>query len=483
MARRAVGCAALLAGVALGSGGCGLAVAPPHEFRMPPPAKAGREGMTAARRPAADGEPGKVVPAGLQEPVEDAPAHVDDLVRIAIERNPRLVIATFAIDAARGQHVQAGLYPNPLLGIIWDEVGDRAGPGGIISAPLLEQTIVTGRKLTLAQAVAAREIDRSTLALMNERYAVIAAVRAAFYEVLVLQERIEVLHELVRLADEAVKHGRTLLENKEIARLDLIQLEAELEQFRADAEAAEQELPAARRKLAAIVGDPRLGIVAVDGEFETVPDYDPDRVLDAVLIAHPEIRSARVGVERAQAALRRAEAEPIPDLRFYSAYIRQGQNQSNDFGVGLSANIPVWDRNQGNIRTAKAELGMAVHEVGRVENLLAEQVATAFRTYSAAVRRAERFRVQVLPKAREAAELSARAFKEGQFTYLRVLIANRVVAEAKLEYVKSLGEAWQAAAVLSGLLLEEVWPERPPVMGPTAGPTIVPIPPVNKFDK
>src|SRR5262249_40505035 len=205
---------------------------------------------------------------------------------------------------------QAGLYPNPDLAITWDEIGDRTGPGGILTAPRLAQTIVTGRKLTLAQAVAATEVDQSSLALLNERYAVIAAVRAAYFDALALQRRIAALRELVRLADEAVKHGETLLENKQIARLDLIQLQAELARFRADAEAAEQELPAVRRKLAATVGDPRLPIGVLDGPFEVVPAYDPDRTLEAVLATHPQVRSARGGVEPAQAAVRPAQAQP-----------------------------------------------------------------------------------------------------------------------------------------------------------------------------
>jgi cobalt-zinc-cadmium efflux system outer membrane protein len=54
------------------------------------------------------------------------------------------------------------------------------------------------------------------------------------------------------------------------------------------------------------------------------------------------------------------------------------------------------------------------------------------------------------------------AFKGGQFEYPRVIQAQRAVAEARLELNKSLGEAWQAAAELSGLLLEEWWPGPPP---------------------
>src|SRR6185312_13060061 len=105
-----------------------------------------------------------------------------------------------------------------------------------------------------------------------------------------------------------------------------------------------------------------------------VPAYDPERTLDIVLASHPEIQTARVGVGRAQAAIRRAEVEPIPNVTFTTGYIRQYENRSHDFALGLSAPIPVWNRNQGNIRSAKAELGMAIQEVGRVENELAERV-------------------------------------------------------------------------------------------------------------
>ena len=115
-----------------------------------------------------------------------------------------------------------------------------------------------------------------------------------------------------------------------------------------------------------------------------MPRYDPERAHDLVLATHPEMRTAQVGVERAQAAVKRAQAEAIPNVTVYTGYIRQYENKSHDFQMGVNAPIPVWNRNQGNIRAAQAELGAAVQEVARVENELAERFATAFRAYSAA---------------------------------------------------------------------------------------------------
>jgi cobalt-zinc-cadmium efflux system outer membrane protein len=397
---------------------------------------------------------------------------VDDFVRLAMERNPRLGKAAFAIDAARGRYTQAGLYPNPVLGITGDELGDRQGPGGIWTAPQVNQELVTGRKLTLSQAVAAKEVDRAALDLMAERYALIGSVRSGFYEVYALQRRAAILAELVKLAEQSVELAHKQLELKQVARLDVIQLEVELERLRAEFEAVERELPAAYRRLTAVVGDSRLPLRSLAGSFDVpLPDYDLEKVRETVLAVHPEARAAKVAVERAQFALRRAQAEPIPNVTLSTGYVRQNQNRSNDWMIGVSVPIPLWNRNQGNIRAAQAEVGVAVQEVGRVENDLADRLATAFRAYQSARQRAERYKTSILPRAEETYELSLKAFKGGQFEYLRVLQAQRAVAEARLEYNRALGEAWRAAGEISGFLLEEVWPAPPrPAQAPPAVP-------------
>ncbi len=448
----------------LGVLGCASAPYPHAEPHAVVPPRAAARPQPSGVKQAAHQEPAGKMPTGEVPPRGSAPVTVDELVQLAVAQNPRLGKATFAIDAAQGKYAQAGLYPNPLLAVTADELGDRQGPGGIITAPQVTQEIVTGRKLTLSQAVAAKEVDQTALSLLRERYGVVGSVRAAFYDLYALERRIVVLDELTKLAGEAVKNGQTLLDAKQIARLDIVQLEVELARFRSQGEAARQELSGARKRLAAVVGDPRLAVGVPAGPFEEVPGYDPERTLDTVLATHPEVRSARVGVERAQAAIRRAEVEPIPNVTVSTGYVRQNQNRSNDWLLGVSAPLPTWNRNQGNIRAAKAELGMAIQEVGRVENELAERVATALRAYAAAAKLAEQYRDDILPKAEETYKLSLEAFKGGQFEYLRVIQAQRAVAEARLEYNRALGEAWKAAAELSGLLLEEWWPGPPPTM-------------------
>jgi cobalt-zinc-cadmium efflux system outer membrane protein len=192
------------------------------------------------------------------------------------------------------------------------------------------------------------------------------------------------------------------------------------------------------------------------------------------------VRAAQVGLERARLLWQRAQAEVTPNVTVSGGYVRQNQNKSNDFTVGVSVPVPVWNRNQGNILAAQAQAGEAAREVQRVENDLTERVAAAYRDYASARRRAERLTV-----ARERTEEAYRLIASEK-TFLipatQRLLAQQAVAQARLEYARARGEAWRAASVLSGLTLEDYWP--PPAAAPTGrelpAPGPVPAPKAGK---
>ncbi len=416
----------------------------------------------------------EVLPATILPPlpVEAPKAYsLDDLIRIALDQNPRLAQAVFSIDAARGRALQAGLYPNPVVSVIGDELGDREARWGIITVPQISQEIVTGGKLTLSRAAAERGVDQATLALAARRAELLASVRAAYYDVFALQRRIELFGQLRTLTQQSVDQTKRLKEAKQATQLDVVQLEVEAERIRAEAEAAEQELPAAFRRLAAAVGVRDLAQFKLAGSIDrSLPSYELDRVRQYVMGVHPEVRSAQVAVERAKLLWQRAQVEPIPNVTVSGGYVRQNENKSNDFMVGISVPVPLWNRNQGNILAAQARVGEAAKEVQRVENDLTERIAIAYRSYAAARKRAERMG-EVRKKAEEAFRLIAEE-KNFNFTTVQRLVSQQAVTQATLDQVRALGDAWKAASALSGLTLEEQWPP----LGPNRLPAPLPAP-------
>jgi cobalt-zinc-cadmium efflux system outer membrane protein len=205
-----------------------------------------------------------------------------------------------------------------------------------------------------------------------------------------------------------------------------------------------------------------MPIKHLSGELDlALEDYNLDQVSTYVLSIHPEIRSAQIGVEHARLILQRAKVEPIPNITVGTGYTRQSQNRSDDWDIGFSVPLPLWNKNQGNILSAETNINVAMNQTERVQNELMDQLAIAYSAYASARERAERYQVSILPKAQRTYELSMVAYQGGQFEYLRVLEAQRSVAEANLELIRSMSEMWLAASEIAGLMLEDQWPLAP----------------------
>ncbi len=387
---------------------------------------------------------------------------LDALVALGLEQNPRLAKVSFGVEAARGRAYQAGLYPNPLVALTWDELGDKMGSSGVNTLPLVTQELVMGRKLKLSRAAAEREVEQASWGVMAERYAMLSEIRAAYFDVLALQERLRMLCEIRRYGRDITQTVRSLRDDaKQLADIDVLPVEAELLRYEADVESTQAEKAAAYKRLAALLGIHRLSITKVAGRFEdySFPNYDAESTPLYVLSVHPEIQQAQWAVEKAKFVVQRAKAEPIPNLSVNGGYVRQNQNFSNDYTLGVSASIPLWNKNQGNIRATEAELCAAMQEVSRVENDLTDRVATALREFAAARKRAEKYQA-VVGKAEQAQNIATEDQRRN-LSPLMVLELQRSLRQARLERLKSLGDAWKAAATISGLTIEDNWPPIP----------------------
>ena len=132
-----------------------------------------------------------------------APLTLAQLQAIAVTHNPLIRQAVSDVEAARGNMIQAGAYPNPHVGYQSDDIntGSTAGyQGGGIS-----QTIVTGGKLRLARASAEVDLRNAEVALHRARYDLATQVRSNYLGVLVARERIIVNDALTQFADRVYR--------------------------------------------------------------------------------------------------------------------------------------------------------------------------------------------------------------------------------------------------------------------------------------
>jgi cobalt-zinc-cadmium efflux system outer membrane protein len=119
----------------------------------------------------------------------------------------------------------------------------------------------------------------------------------------------------------------------------------------------------------------------------------------------------------------------------------------------VGAPIPVFNRNQGNIRRAQAELIAAQNDVKRTELELQQRLAAAFEQYTNARYQVEKYSRDILTNAQASLRLTTSGYQQGEFNYLLLLTAQRTFFQTNLTYLEALRELRAATATIEGNLL------------------------------
>jgi cobalt-zinc-cadmium efflux system outer membrane protein len=395
---------------------------------------------------------GFVGPAEAEEPCSPA-FTLEALEQIALERNPTLRQASANIDAAHGRTKQAGLYPNPTVGYAGERIG-AAGTAGEMQGLFIDQTIVTAGKLRLDRAKYAQEITQAEAVAAAQQYRVVNSVRVSFYRLLAMQRLLAVRAELLKVAQDAVQTTEELANVGAANKPDLLQARIEARQERVSLDNARTQYDAAWRELAALVGEPSLPTGRLDGDLETTPTLpDLDTTLTHLLEASPEIQAARAGVARAQIALTRERVEPVPNLQVRVANGYDFDTRRDVTSVQVGVRLPVFDKNQGNIHAARAQVAYAEAELCRVELALRQRLARAYARYRTAQATVQTYRKENLPDAKEAYELYVESFRRRRAAWPQVLVAQRTYVQISVDYTEALAEMRRAEVEILGLLL------------------------------
>jgi len=389
-----------------------------------------------------------------------APVTLDQLQQIALANNPTLGEAKAEVDAAAGRTRQAGLWPNPTIGYTGEEIRGGSYGGGQQGA-FVEQRVILGGKLGLDRKIAAEEGKQSQEHAREQQLRVQNSVRIAFYQALAAQEMVDVRRKLAQLAKDAIGTTRQLQNVGQADQPDLLEAQVEADEADLAVIAAEQQQQSAWRTLAAVVGKPDLPLATLAGNLEDFPQLDPNQVMQAILRDSPAVKIAQLDAARADAMLARAHREVVPDLHVRAGYLDNLEQleAASPVAVGSEAfaevgvDLPLFNRNQGNIAAAKAERERATLEEQRVSLALQQAAAPAIQEYASARAVAERYKTQTLPEATHAYALYLQRYREGAAAYPQVLIAQRTVFQLQTSYVATLETVWVSAAELQGLLL------------------------------
>jgi cobalt-zinc-cadmium efflux system outer membrane protein len=387
---------------------------------------------------------------------------LEQLLQMARTNNPTLGEAQAGIREAAGRTLQAGLWPNPTIGYAGDEIRGGSFRGGEQGA-FVQQNVILGGKLRLERKIFAEEGKQTQAEAEEQRLRVDSSVRIAFYESLAAQEMVEMRVKISGLAKNAVETTQQLFNIGQADEPDLLQAQVEADEADLAVVMARQDQKRAWRVLVAVSGMPAMPLADLRGNLEDLPSIDPDRMEETILRDSPAVKIAQLNITRAEAALARARREIVPDL-----FLRAGL--SNDFeplgaptspAAGLigfaqvGVELRVFNRNQGNVQAARADLDRANLEVQRVFLALRQMAAPILENCASSRAVAEMYKSRTLPNAQRAYELYLQRYREGAAAYPQVLIAERTLFDLQAKYISALENVWINTVTLQGLLLTD----------------------------
>ena len=130
-----------------------------------------------------------------------------------------------------------------------------------------------------------------------------------------------------------------------------------------------------------------------------LPQLTWDDAFARILAQSPQMAGAQTGVARAQAAVSRECAGRVPNLELQGTVQYDHATRDTFATVQVGIPMPIFNRNQGNILRAQAELLAAENEVQRVQLALRQRLAGVFEQYTNARYQAEKYSRDILPNA------------------------------------------------------------------------------------
>lgn len=410
---------------------------------------------------------------------------LEEAQRLASESNPTLRQAEVEIRAAKSRLQQAGLYPNPTVGYTGDEIRGGSINGGK-QGFFVEQSIVTAGKLGKSRDVFAKEVRLAEIEAEEQKLRVESAVKITFYRVLSAQELLDARRDLAKIEMEHAETQRHLFNTGQADETEVLEAEVDAERMRLSVHTQENTLREEWKSLAAVIGKPELPQAIVAGDLEhSWPELNEELIIDTIAAQSPAARIADAATARAQSEIVRAKGQSIPDVQ-----LRGGFEYNNEplgsapHAIGweglaeIGVQIPVFNRNQGNIAAAVADTDRARLEQQRVSLTLRERAATVVDEYANAKLMASEYRDEMLPRAKKAYTLMVEKYGRMLAAYPRVIESQRRLFTLHVEYIMSLESLWTTGTALEAFLLTDGLeaPARPAEVDRPIRETNVPMP-------
>jgi outer membrane protein, heavy metal efflux system len=321
--------------------------------------------------------------------------HMDlnQVVERALISDPAILAGYETIRQAEADLVTAGLLPNPslvadYLMVPWGKAWTPTRQGGptqtdeLVYMPI--DWLIFGTR-TAAIVAAQKGVDVSSAQYADLVRTRIGGVISAYYDVLEARTLLEFAHEnLDRVNEVRARHQKNGGEALDAERIRLA-----LFTIHRDIRTRHMEYSNALATLRAFLGYLDDTRVLVDGDLKIQLPMDPpsvDEVYELAVEHRPDILAAQHMIAHADSQIELEERRAFPKISPGFGYTKQfqaemAQANASSWNVMVNMNIPIFDRNQGNIEKANSIKIQTVHQKSTLLIDLKTEVIKAVKTF------------------------------------------------------------------------------------------------------
>jgi outer membrane protein TolC len=307
-------------------------------------------------------------------------------------------------------------------------------------------------KRDLRAAVAAKDAERASNEIAVRARQVIDEVKRAYAALLVNRKAIEIHQASVELLRQFADASTVKYTAGRSSQQDVLKAVVEISKLHSDLVMFDERTQLAAAQLNTLLNRPTnalIGPLSEPQERQLVPTVD--ELQRIALGGHPELRSAQLEVEGAQANLALVDRESKPDFSVGGGYmLMPRQAGAWTATVGMTWPAAPWSRGRLDARKAEAtaEVEAARARQRAMESQLRLAVHEAYVRARSAEQRAALLRTSVVPQSQQTLEVSRVAYQADRADFLALIDNQRTLLDVQLEYYRALSDSDQALADL-----------------------------------
>ena len=378
--------------------------------------------------------------------VQNDKINLETAIQTALRENPALEAIRGKIKVRQAQVNGIALLSNPEL--------ESEFIGGSHAEQIFEltKTFELGGQSRHRKQIAKINLEKVHLELTDESRKLIKSVKLAFYQLILVQEKLKLAKEIIKHTQQMLDMARIQFDAGDISVTQVGLANIQLQSALREAATLESDLQLTQLDLNGLMGTPLDATpTATGGLSKKVPtNLKLDTLKAHALANRADLKSLRLNVNQTESTHRLAKAANIPDLSIGG--IAERSFGSTGFGVKFSIPLQLFDWNRAEINAAKAQKQVDVVEITNSQRQIVREVMAAFLSVNAAQKNLKFYDSNLLKLLNENLTLTRSAYELGEAELLEVILMQNEYVKTQFAYFDALAAYHKAFVELESAI-------------------------------